>query len=80
MVSRTVTARMVLSRTAGFSVLLLSLHLCFAASSSGGDASATVEPADSKVHQIEYAEFWRFVEKNPLVLMEFYAPWYCHAT
>merc|ERR1719301_484165 len=45
---------------------------------SGGSAADTVEPADSKVFQLTYRSFDRFMQKNPLVLMEFYAPWCGH--
>lgn len=44
----------------------------------GGSESDTIEPADSKVYQLTYRSFDRFVKKNPLVLMEFYAPWCGH--
>lgn len=38
----------------------------------------TIEPADSKVHVLNYRNFDRFVKRNPLILMEFYAPWCGH--
>lgn len=44
----------------------------------GGSEADTIEPADSKVYQLTYRSFDRFVKKNPLVLMEFYAPWCGH--
>ena len=40
-----------------------------------GDAGIP-EPADSKVHVVTYDTFDRFIKKHPLVLMEFYAPWW----
>lgn len=42
------------------------------------DPSCTKEPADSKVFQLNPDNFHRFVKKNPLTLMEFYAPWCGH--
>ena len=42
------------------------------------DPSCTKEPADSKVFQLNADNFHRFVKKNPLTLMEFYAPWCGH--
>ncbi len=45
------------------------------AAQAGNDA-ATHEPADSKVHVIEYEKFHRFIDRHPLILMEFYAPWW----
>ena len=53
---------------------LLAASLSFAAHSD--NAEATKEPSDSKVHVIEFDGFWRFLDRNPLVLMEFYAPWW----
>lgn len=41
-----------------------------------GNGEATIEPDDSKVHVIEYEKFHRFIDRHPLVLMEFYAPWW----
>lgn len=38
----------------------------------------THEPADSKVTVLNPDNFHRFIDKNPLVLMEFYAPWCGH--
>jgi len=38
----------------------------------------THEPADSKVTVLNPDNFHRFINKNPLVLMEFYAPWCGH--
>jgi thiol-disulfide isomerase/thioredoxin len=38
----------------------------------------TIEPPDSKVHVLNWRNFDRFVKRNPLVLMEFYAPWCGH--
>ena len=38
----------------------------------------TIEPSDSKVHVLTYRNFDRFVKRNPLILMEFYAPWCGH--
>ena len=35
----------------------------------------TVEPWDSKVRVVEFDGFWRFLDRHPLILMEFYAPW-----
>jgi hypothetical protein len=53
-------------------LFLLAALVSFAAGSSEGIS----EPADSKVHVIEYEGFWRFLDRNPLILMEFYAPWW----
>jgi len=39
---------------------------------------AIEEPAGSKVNVLTYNNFKRFMKKNPLVLMEFYAPWCGH--
>ncbi len=55
-------------------MLLLSFAVSYAANAD--NVEATKEPADSKVHVIEYDHFWRFIERHPLVLMEFYAPWW----
>ncbi len=54
------------------------LFLLFAVSyaANAENAESTKEPADSKVHVIEYEQFWRFLDRHPLVLMEFYAPWW----
>ncbi len=41
-----------------------------------GSEEATHEPPDSKVHVIEYEKFHRFIDRHPLILMEFYAPWW----
>ena len=38
----------------------------------------THEPSDSKVTVLNPDNFHRFINKNPLVLMEFYAPWCGH--
>ena len=35
-------------------------------------AAGIEEPANSKVHVLNYNTFKRFMKKNPLVLMEFY--------
>jgi steroid 5-alpha reductase family enzyme len=40
------------------------------------NAEATKEPPDSKVHVLEYEGFWRFLDRHPLILLEFYAPWW----
>ena len=42
------------------------------------DPSCTKEPPDSKVFQLNPDNFHRFVKKNPITLMEFYAPWCGH--
>ena len=39
------------------------------------ESDVTKEPWDSKVRVVEYDGFWRFIDRHPLVLMEFYAPW-----
>ena len=44
----------------------------------GGTEADTIEPSDSKVHVLTYRNFERFVKRNPLILMEFYAPWCGH--
>jgi thioredoxin-like negative regulator of GroEL len=44
----------------------------------GGTEADTIEPPDSKVHVLNYRNFDRFVKRNPLILMEFYAPWCGH--
>ena len=44
---------------------------------SGGNDAATIEPDDSKVHVITFDKFHRFIDRHPLILMEFYAPWWC---
>lgn len=41
-------------------------------------AGGIKEPKGSKVAVLNKDLFWRFVKKNPLVLMEFYAPWCGH--
>ena len=60
--------------------LLVVLFLLFTSSMSWAahaqNSEATKEPEDSKVHVIEYDNFWRFIDRHPLVLMEFYAPWW----
>jgi thiol-disulfide isomerase/thioredoxin len=40
----------------------------------------TIEPADSKVHVLNYDNFHRFLDshEDDLILMEFYAPWCGH--
>jgi thiol-disulfide isomerase/thioredoxin len=44
----------------------------------GGTEADTIEPPDSKVHVLNHRNFDRFVKRNPLILMEFYAPWCGH--
>lgn len=41
-------------------------------------AGGIPEPLDSKVHVLSYDNYYRFIERHPLVLMEFYAPWCKH--
>jgi hypothetical protein len=50
------------------------------ASAHGGctGAECTHEPPDSKVTVLNPSNYHRFINKNPLVLMEFYAPWCGH--
>ncbi len=55
-------------------ILCLSFVVSYAANAE--NTEATKEPADSKVHVIEYEHFGRFLDRHPLVLMEFYAPWW----
>jgi hypothetical protein len=59
-----------------WTLALGTLLLGQALAASGGNEAATTEPADSKVHVIEYDKFWRFLDRHPLILMEFYAPWW----
>jgi thioredoxin-like negative regulator of GroEL len=60
-------------------VVFLAPHLVLGGGHGGGGSeSDTIEPADSKVYQLTYRSFDRFMKKNPLVLMEFYAPWCGH--
>eukprot|EP00944_MAST-04C_sp_MAST-4C-sp1_P014021 g14021.t1 len=42
------------------------------------DADGIPEPNDSKVHVLSYDNYYRFLERHPLILMEFYAPWCKH--
>eukprot|EP00943_MAST-04B_sp_MAST-4B-sp1_P003551 g3551.t1 len=42
------------------------------------DQSSIPEPNDSKVHVLSYDNYYRFLERHPLILMEFYAPWCTH--
>ena len=56
-------------------VVRYTTNLCFSLYSFKAD---TIEPADSKVHVLNYRNFDRFVKRNPLILMEFYAPWCGH--
>ena len=65
----------------GAAALLLTYTLPRAGASSPPpchDPECTKEPADSKVFQLNPDNFHRFVNKNPLTLMEFYAPWCGH--
>jgi hypothetical protein len=54
--------------------------LCFVVIHASDDPNpepdVTKEPWDSRVRVVEYDGFWRFIERHPLVLMEFYAPWW----
>lgn len=43
-----------------------------------GGEELLVEPKNSKVHQLTFDTIHRFVERHPLILMEFYAPWCGH--
>lgn len=42
------------------------------------DSAGIPEPNDSKVHVLSYDNYYRFLERHPLILMEFYAPWCKH--
>ena len=57
-------------------VLNLAILVAAVNAAQGGNDEATKEPPDSKVHVIEYENFWRFLKRNELILMEFYAPWW----
>ena len=59
----------------GFSLFAILFAGSYAAS--GGNDAATIEPDDSKVHVITFDKFHRFIDRHPLILMEFYAPWWC---
>ena len=53
-------------------VLLAATHFADA------DSAGIPEPNDSKVHVLSYDNYYRFLERHPLILMEFYAPWCKH--
>jgi len=46
--------------------------------SAKADESLTIEPPDSRVNVLSYNNFDRFIQRNELILMEFYAPWCGH--
>eukprot|EP00960_Hanusia_phi_P050038 759951-Hanusia_phi.AAC.2 len=59
-------------------VVLLLFLSSSSSSSSSGSHDLLAEPANSKVRQVGYDDFSTFIERNSLILMEFYAPWCAH--
>jgi thioredoxin-like negative regulator of GroEL len=70
---------MMMKLTNFFLVTLMATSVASHGAPSGDHSEAdTIEPSDSKVHVLTYRNFDRFVKRNPLILMEFYAPWCGH--
>ena len=58
-------------------ITVVILLLAIASNALGAEQSIP-EPNDSKVHVLSYDNYYRFLERHPLILMEFYAPWCTH--
>ena len=56
-------------------ITVVILLLAIASNALGAEQSIP-EPNDSKVHVLSYDNYYRFLERHPLILMGiFYAPW-----
>jgi len=58
-------------------ITVVILLLAIASNALGAEQSIP-EPNESKVHVLSYDNYYRFLERHPLILMEFYAPWCTH--